>query len=82
MDAHTNDAQTADMSDSLYADSLYKFRQQVSINKLKTYRGGVLPFIYKFRHPGVKDEQIPYMWRRSILEQIWHTIRKWIYQVW
>lgn len=43
---------------------------------------GLLPLIYRLRHPGVKDEQIPYMWRRSILEQIWHAIRKWICQVW
>lgn len=43
---------------------------------------GLLPLIYRLRHHGVKSEQIPYMWRRSILEQIWHTIRKWICQVW
>ena len=49
-------------------------------NKEKVW--GILPLIYKLRHPGVKNEQIPYMWRLSILQQVWHTIRKWICQVW
>lgn len=43
---------------------------------------GLLPLIYRSKHPGVKDEDIPYMWRRSIITQIWHSIRKWICQVW
>lgn len=42
----------------------------------------VLKWIYKLRHKGVSEEDIPYWYKRSITGQIWHTIRKWICQVW
>lgn len=42
----------------------------------------LLSLVYKLSHPGVKDEEIPYWYKRSIIGQIWHLIRKWICQVW
>lgn len=42
----------------------------------------MLKYIYKITHPTVKDDDIPYWWKRSLVKQIWHTIRKWICQVW
>jgi len=39
-----------------------------------------LTIIYKFFHPKVKYEHIPYWWKRSLLEQVWHSIRKFICQ--
>lgn len=38
--------------------------------------------VYKLFHPRVKDEDLPYWCKRSILQQLWHTVRKWICQVW
>lgn len=40
----------------------------------------LLSFFYKLRHHNVPANEIPYWYRRSILEQIWHTIRKGICQ--
>ena len=40
----------------------------------------LLTVIYKIFHPKVKYEQIPYWWKRSMLGQIWHSIRKFICQ--
>lgn len=40
----------------------------------------ILKFIYKMTHPGVADEQIPYWYKRSILGELWHLIRKGICQ--
>ena len=40
----------------------------------------LLTVIYKIFHPKVKYEQIPYWWKRSILGQMWHSIRKFICQ--
>ncbi len=40
----------------------------------------LLSFFYKLRHPNVPANEIPYWYRRSILEQIWHTIIKGICQ--
>lgn len=40
----------------------------------------LLTVIYKLTHPGVSDEQIPYWYKRSILGEIWHLIRKGICQ--
>ena len=31
-------------------------------------------------HPRVKFDDIPYWWKRSIQNQIWHSIRKFICQ--
>lgn len=42
----------------------------------------LLSFIYKLSHPKVKEEEIPYWYKRSLIGQIWHIIRKWICQVW
>ena len=42
----------------------------------------LLALTYKLLHPGVKYDQIPYWYKRSLLGQIWHIIRKWICQVW
>ena len=43
-------------------------------------KGWLLPFFYKLSHPGVMKEDIPYYWKRSILTEIWHLIRKGICQ--
>ena len=43
-------------------------------------RGGILCNIYHWIHPNVSFEEIPYWYKRSILEQLWHIIRKWICQ--
>ncbi len=40
----------------------------------------ILKLFYKIKHPGIKDEDIPYYYQRSILEEIWHLIRKGICQ--
>lgn len=41
----------------------------------------ILKLIYKLTHPGgVKDEDIPYWYKRSILGELWHLIRKGICQ--
>ena len=45
-------------------------------------RFSLLTLIYRIRHPKVEYEQIPYWYKRSIFEQVWHTVRKWICQVW
>lgn len=42
----------------------------------------LLSLLYKATHPNVQDEDIPYWYKRSVFGQIWHTIRKWICQVW
>ena len=38
---------------------------------------GLIKVIYKYKNPG---KQVPYWAERSIFEQIWHTIRKFICQ--
>lgn len=40
----------------------------------------ILKLYYKLTHKGCKDEDIPYYYRRSILGEIWHLIRKGICQ--
>ena len=40
----------------------------------------LLSLVYKMLHPRVKFDDIPYWWKRSILNQIWHSIRKFICQ--
>ncbi len=42
--------------------------------------GCLLPLFYKLTHPGVKREDIPYYWKRSIFTETWHLIRKGICQ--
>ena len=43
-------------------------------------RGGIICNIYHWTHPNVPYENIPYFYKRSILGQVWHTLRKWICQ--
>lgn len=43
-------------------------------------RGSVVAKIYHWTHPNIPYEDIPYYYKRSILEQVWHTIRKGICQ--
>ena len=40
----------------------------------------LLTIFYKITHPGVKDNKIPYWYKRSILGELWHLIRKGICQ--
>ncbi len=40
----------------------------------------ILKAIYKMTHKGVPDEMIPYYFKRSIWQEIWHLIRKGICQ--
>ena len=42
----------------------------------------LLSLMYKLFHPNVKDADIPYWYRRSFFQQIVHTMRKFICQVW
>lgn len=44
-------------------------------------RGGViLPLLYRLRHPRAKYEDIPYWYRRSLVGEVWHLVRKGICQ--
>lgn len=40
----------------------------------------ILKLIYKIKHRGIQDEDIPYYYKRSIIEEICHLIRKGICQ--
>lgn len=40
----------------------------------------LLKFLYKLTHKGVTEDQIPYYYKRSVIEEIWHLIRKIICQ--
>ncbi len=40
----------------------------------------LLKLFYKLTHKGVSDEEIPYYYKRSILGEVWHLIRKGICQ--
>lgn len=40
----------------------------------------LLKFFYKLTHKGVTDEEIPYWYKRSVLGEIWHLLRKGICQ--
>lgn len=40
----------------------------------------LLKYYYKITHKGCKDEEIPYYFRRSIIGELWHLIRKGICQ--
>ena len=39
-------------------------------------------YIYKRTHPNISESQIPYWYKRTIIEEIWHLIRKKICVVW
>ena len=38
----------------------------------------ILTLYYRLTHPS--NEKIPYAYKRSLLEQVWHSIRKFICQ--
>lgn len=40
----------------------------------------LLEAIYRIRHRNVRKEDIPYFYKRSFLNQLWHSIRKFICQ--
>lgn len=40
----------------------------------------LLKWFYKLKHRGVSDAEIPYYYKRSVLGEIWHLIRKGICQ--
>ncbi len=42
--------------------------------------GGILATLYHWTHPNVPIEKIPYYYKRSVLAEIWHLIRKGICQ--
>lgn len=41
---------------------------------------GLLIFLYKLKHKGVTNDQVPYWYKRSVLGEIWHLMRKGICQ--
>jgi acetyltransferase-like isoleucine patch superfamily enzyme len=43
---------------------------------------GILAHIYLMKHPDATENDIPYWYRRSIIGEIWHLIRKKICVVW
>lgn len=43
-------------------------------------RGGIIVNIYHWLHPNVPEDKIPYWYKRSVLSEIWHLIRKGICQ--
>lgn len=45
-------------------------------------RFSLLTRLYRLSHPKVDYDMIPYWYKRSLLGEIWHIIRKWICQVW
>lgn len=45
-------------------------------------KGSLLVNIYHWMHPKVPIEDIPYWWKRSLLTEVGHIIRKWVCQVW
>lgn len=42
--------------------------------------GGIMATLYHWTHPNVPIEKIPYWYKRSIVGEIWHLIRKGICQ--
>lgn len=43
-------------------------------------RGGILANIYHITHPTIPEERIPYAYRRSVIAELWHLVRKGICQ--
>lgn len=41
---------------------------------------GLLIYLYKLKHKGVTNDQVPYWYKRSVLGEIWHLMRKGICQ--
>lgn len=42
--------------------------------------GGILANVYHWTHPNVPEDKIPYWYKRSIIGELWHLIRKCICQ--
>ena len=42
--------------------------------------GGIFANLYHWKHPNVPEGEIPYYYKRSILGELWHLIRKGICQ--
>ena len=42
--------------------------------------GGILPLLYCLRHPKAKYDDIPYWYKRSLVGEVWHLVRKGICQ--
>ena len=40
----------------------------------------LLKLLYKLTHKGVTENEIPYYYKRSVIRQVWHLIRKGICQ--
>lgn len=40
----------------------------------------ILKYYYKITHKNCKDEEVPYYYRRSLLGELWHLVRKWTCQ--
>lgn len=55
-------------------------RFQMKLLKNNNLRMGGLALIYLLFHPGTKKENIPYWYRRSLIGEVWHLIRKGICQ--
>lgn len=41
---------------------------------------GIITNIYRWTHPNVPEEKIPYWYKRSVFGEIWHLMRKGICQ--
>ena len=46
----------------------------------KRRKSGILIHVYRWRHPNVPYDEIPYWYKRSVIGEIWHLIRKGICQ--
>ena len=46
----------------------------------KLFVGGILANLYHWTHPHVPEDQIPYWYKRSLLGEMWHLVRKGICQ--
>lgn len=42
--------------------------------------GGILANFYHWTHPNVSEDKIPYWYKRSLIGELWHLIRKGICQ--
>lgn len=60
-------------------DFRYKLNR-IFMSEMISNKYHLLTIIYKITHISIAYEDIPYQWKRSIIEQIWHTLRKFICQ--
>lgn len=42
----------------------------------------ILAYLYTQKHPNIPEDQIPYWYKRTIIGEIWHLLRKKICVVW